>query len=94
MSSNTETKHVVVEIEGTSKKSRNEAVDIAFQTLRHKIMVQQTDPVIYMKPIDVVVVFSDKTEREEKYLGILMPRIRSTYTVKLKVTVEVMVLKF
>lgn len=94
MKSNLQVKTIEVEISGTSKTGRNDAVNNAFRQLQQKIRDTVQDPIIYMKPVDVEVISFKEKEFTEKYLGIFMLRKRNNCSITLRVVAEVSVLKF
>ena len=90
MSNNNCLKHkeMTVEISGVSNRSKEEAVNAAFQNLRAEVAKVDNCLIVYMKPTAVSVKKLESEEYTEKFLFLFMPRQRERVKVTLAVTVE------
>ena len=79
----------VVSVQGTSTKSKEDALGNAFAMLQKTVASRVKGIIVYMKPVDVEVEDYRETKKKERYLGVLFSREKITYSVKLKVEVEV-----
>ena len=81
-------KTMTVEISGVSNKSKEEAINTAFQNLRSEIAKKDNCLIVYMKPVAVSVKELESEEYTERFLFLFMPRKREKVKVTLAVTVE------
>ncbi len=79
----------VVSVQGSSTKSKEDALGNAFAMLQKAVSGRVKGIIVYMKPVDVEVEDYRETKKKERYLGILFSREKTTYSVKLRVEVEV-----
>ncbi len=82
------TGELVVETRGVSKKSKEDAVNNAFNNLRSEISKREKSLIIYMKPTAVSVRELKTEEYTERFLFIFMPRKKERVNLTLIVTVE------
>jgi|GEM_PF-5131774 len=80
---------VSAEISGTSKISKEDAVNAAFRDLKEKVSSKVKGIIIYMKPSKVLVMNIQCNAYEDRFLLLFMPRKRETVKVTLQVDVEV-----
>ena len=92
MSSNIVTERKKVIISGESSKSVNDAARDAFRKLQSEVYKSTDLSIIYMKPVNVVVLENKNESYEEKFMMVLFPRTRNLYRLKLEVEVEMSLL--
>ncbi len=80
-------------IDGTSKKSLNDAISDAFHKLQYEAYKKTEYPIVYMKAVSAEVLENTTKEYTEKFLLFFFPRKRATYFVKIEVEIEMTVLK-
>ncbi len=90
--SNNETKTINIEVEGRSKKTKEDAVQNAFSSLQKKVRSQIDGLIYYMKPVDVEVIEMKEENRIEKFLFFFFPKERKQYYVRLAIHIEISIL--
>lgn len=79
---------MTVEVHGISTKSKEDAINNAFQNLRTEIAKNDNELIIYMKPIAVSVKDLQVEEYTERFLFLFWPRKKERVNLNLTVTVE------
>lgn len=81
-----------IEISGSSEKSKEEAVSLAFQNLQNEVRKQESGIIISIRPVSVSVKKLEEKETTERFLFLFMPRKKKKTSVVLQIDAEIDVL--
>lgn len=70
-------------------KSKQEAFADALSKIQKQVIKNNDDVILQIQPKDVTVLAATEDRYTEKFLFFFMPRVRSTFTVDLEITVEI-----
>lgn len=86
-------RNLTVTVSGTSRESKEDAVNSAFHNIRAEVAKQVQEIIIGIKPVSIEVESLKIIPYTQHFLFIFFPRKKERVQVTLKITVEIQVLK-
>lgn len=77
---------VIVSGKGESEQT---AFASALSSIQKKIMSESSDVILRIEPVDVSILKAEKETKKEKFMFFFFPREKTTYSIELRVEVEI-----